>query len=157
MRAVRVRTCPCELIASANLATLSPLGVSRMTRRSLSPEVRYTSLISTPTFFASSCAALARLGASLIERIPCSVQLSKHMNIGMRSSVRLSPRPLIASYQAPLVPARGARLCDPRLNRGSIGADVRVVDDFAPFRDLTLDAGAELLGSIGDGSKAQCL
>jgi hypothetical protein len=59
--------------------------------------------------------------------------------------------------QAPLVPARGGRLCDPRLNCGSIGADVRVVDDFAPFRDLSLDAGAELLGSIGDGSKAQCL
>jgi hypothetical protein len=29
------------------------------------------------------------LGASLTERIPCSVQLSKHMNIGMRSSVWL--------------------------------------------------------------------
>jgi len=65
MRAVRVRRFPCELIASANLATLSPFGVSRMTRRSLSPEVRYTSLMSTPTFFANSCAALARFGASL--------------------------------------------------------------------------------------------
>jgi hypothetical protein len=30
---------------------------------------------------------LARLGASLIARIPWSVQLSKHMNIGMRSSL----------------------------------------------------------------------
>jgi len=28
------------------------------------------------------------LGRSLMERIPCSVQLSEHMNIGMRSSIR---------------------------------------------------------------------
>src|SRR5438552_1800308 len=40
MRAVRVRTLPSEPIASANFATLSPLGVSRMRSRSLSPDVR---------------------------------------------------------------------------------------------------------------------
>src|SRR5262249_51645067 len=40
IRAVRVRTLPFELSASANLAALSPLGVSMMTRRSLSPDVR---------------------------------------------------------------------------------------------------------------------
>jgi FAD binding domain len=39
-RAVRVRTFPCAPSASANLATLSPLGVSTMTRRSSSPDVR---------------------------------------------------------------------------------------------------------------------
>jgi hypothetical protein len=37
---VRVRTFPSELIASANLATLSPFGVSTMRRRSSSPEVK---------------------------------------------------------------------------------------------------------------------
>ena len=44
-----------------------------------------------------------------------------------------------------------------RLERGSIGADVRVVDDLAPFCDLGLDAGAELVGRVGDRSEAQCL
>src|SRR5450830_397961 len=38
-RAVRVRTLPNELSASANLATLSPFGVSTKTTRSLSPLV----------------------------------------------------------------------------------------------------------------------
>src|SRR5262245_35689637 len=39
-RTVRVRTFPSEPSASANFATLSPLGVSTMRRRSSSPEVR---------------------------------------------------------------------------------------------------------------------
>src|SRR5262249_62169962 len=41
--------------------------------------------------------------------------------------------------------------------RHSIGSDVRVVDDFAPLRDLGLDARAELIGRIGDGSETQTL
>jgi hypothetical protein len=39
-RTVRVRTFPSELTASANLATLSPLGASTKMTRSLSPDVR---------------------------------------------------------------------------------------------------------------------
>lgn len=75
-RAVRVRMLPSAPSAKANLAMLSPLGVSTNNTRSLSPDVRYTCLISTPTFLARSRAACARLGASLTARIPCSVQLS---------------------------------------------------------------------------------
>src|SRR6266851_3354909 len=52
-RTVRVRTLPSEAVASANLATLSPLGASAIRRRSLSPEVMKICLISTPSFLAS--------------------------------------------------------------------------------------------------------
>src|SRR6476469_7384336 len=45
--------------------------------------------MSAATFVARSRAAWARLGASLTERIPWSVQFSEQMNMGMRSSVRL--------------------------------------------------------------------
>ena len=59
-RQVRVRTLPSEPSASANFATLSPFGVSTKTTRSLSPDVRYRALTSTPNFFARSLAACAR-------------------------------------------------------------------------------------------------
>src|SRR5215831_2645722 len=68
--AVLVRTFPNEAVASANLATLSPLEDSTMMSRSCSPEVRKTCLTSTPSFLASSFAASLRLGASLTARIP---------------------------------------------------------------------------------------
>ena len=55
-----------------------------------------SSLISTPTFLASSLEASARLGASLTERIPWSVQLRDSMNVGMCSSLsRLDDRSLV--------------------------------------------------------------
>ena len=40
-------------------------------------------------FLGQILSGFGRLGASLIERIPWSVQLSEHMNVGMRSSVWL--------------------------------------------------------------------
>src|SRR5205823_7401212 len=43
------------------------------------------------------------------------------------------------------------------LNRGSLRADVRVVDDFAPFGDLRPDARAELVRRIADRRKPQRL
>src|SRR5262249_45578692 len=86
-RTVRVRTFPSELTASANLATLSPFGASTKMTRSLSPDVRYRCLISTPTFLASSRAASERFGESLTARIPWSVQLSDIIKVGMRSSL----------------------------------------------------------------------
>src|SRR5262245_10938874 len=61
---------PREPSASATFATVCARGVSTMRRRSSSPEVRYTCLISSATFLASSLAALLRLGASLTLRIP---------------------------------------------------------------------------------------
>src|ERR1700687_871005 len=88
-RAVRVRTLPSAPSANANLAMLSPLDVSRKITMSLSPDVRYTCLISTTTFLASSRAACARLGASLTARIPWSVQWSDSMNVSIRPSLEL--------------------------------------------------------------------
>src|SRR5260370_8402465 len=69
---------------------------------------------------------------------------------------------VVRSLPARAHPGRGkARsLCTAEfaaLNRRSLRADVRVVDDFAPFGDLRPDARAKLLGRIGDRGKPQRL
>ncbi len=69
-RTVRVRTFPSAPLIMAILAMLSPFAVSTMIKRSDSPEVRKTCLISTPSFLASSRAAWRRLGASLTRGCP---------------------------------------------------------------------------------------
>jgi hypothetical protein len=45
----------------------------------------------------------------LIARIPWSVQLSKHMNIGMRSSLWSTRGPSCPHYQPPLVLAKAGQ------------------------------------------------
>src|SRR6185295_2252861 len=86
-RDMRVRTLPREARASANLATLSPFADSRISSRSLSPVVRYTCSISTPSFLPVSRAACERLAKSLTPLIPCSVQPSCNKNFDMTLSL----------------------------------------------------------------------
>jgi hypothetical protein len=103
---VRVRTLPSEPIASANLATLSPFGVSTMRRRSSSPEVKIDVLDLDPDFLGKLLGSFVPFGSvldltnSLIG--PVERQYERRHLILLRLLTRLSR--LGRAAHSPIVP-----------------------------------------------------
>src|ERR1700726_3596683 len=89
--------------------------------------------MSTPILLPSSRAAWARLGVSLTERIPCSVQFSDKMNVGMKSFL-LS----LAIADAAALPARYTAALD--LGRAERSHHFGIVTLFYPTKSLARDS-----------------
>src|ERR1700724_4258860 len=88
--------------------------------------------MSTPIRLPSSRMAWARLGVSLTERMPCSVQFSDKMNVGTKSS------PLSLAVAVVAVPARYTAALD--LGRAERSHHFGIVTLFYPTRCLARGA-----------------
>src|SRR5229473_1068458 len=113
-RTVVVRALPDDVSETANLVMASPFGISTVRTTSYWPVVTYALTSRPPNLAMRALLASYRFGASLTPRAPWSVQLRKHMNVGMEHLPCSEPAPTGAGLLVALDRARHGRIAPHR-------------------------------------------